>query len=222
MNARDRRIKKSKTQLIIITVSLCFAVGFSFPLYWIEKAAGNPGITTLSDAFYLNFITQSTIGYGDKLPTQPESRALLIAGYFLTRISLILVIFSTGRTLLGSRKKDELQLDDRITVIDHDLKQIHSELYELNREFRKELKHKRRSREKAGEFQASCINSLIDLTNSQMCRRTHIHCLFDLSDLYQEDPELWLSIKRKAIANGAHSISFTDGNFVRMSKQNRL
>lgn len=85
--------KRSYLMVMINYVEIC--LGFAV-LY--EGFASISGLKGSIDAIYFSFITATTIGYGDMLPNNPESKILVIiqSMYTLVLIGLVLTNFTSN------------------------------------------------------------------------------------------------------------------------------
>ncbi|MCY9872943.1 potassium channel family protein [Vibrio barjaei] len=211
MTLRQKRKNRILARAALVTGAYAIAVLLAIPIFYLELLHPDANITTLEDAFWFQFSSLTTIGWGKYTIVNPDSRILFLFSYLLTRVSLVFFFFSAIHS-----RPDELNIDDRLTAIQHDINSIHGEVYDLNRDQQQEIKRLRRENQKDGEINISTIDSLIDLTNNKVCKRKHLQCHFDLSDLYDRETELWIQIKQQALVNGIYSIGFKCGVYTKL------
>nr|WP_319401936.1 potassium channel family protein [uncultured Carboxylicivirga sp.] len=108
--------RKEVTQLIIIEaingyllLGIAFGILIDFVSGWFPGAFNFvPGDINFFDPFYYSFITMSTLGYGDLLPSLPASKAIAIFVTLCGQIYLVTVMaFLIGRLISQGEKKDD-------------------------------------------------------------------------------------------------------------------
>lgn len=134
-------VKKSVKQLlIVIFIMLIFVFLFSLILYNVEIEPSNQANTKIKewfDAFWMCFITITTIGYGDVYPTSDVGKlltmilAILGISFYSFLTSVIVNAFS--RYLDELRRKRELKnLENSKKILKEYKTEIDSKLKELN------------------------------------------------------------------------------------------
>ncbi|WP_199438440.1 potassium channel family protein [Vibrio owensii] len=221
MQARaEKRLKKLKTDSILVILTLIIVVISAIPIYHIESQYPDSSIKSLADSLWFMFATMTTVGWGDLTVNDPISKWLVVLCFATTRGVFLFAVFSTGRAILG-KHRDELSQDERITMIEHEIKQTHAVLYNIDQNLRRAEKRRKQEEHFDKTYYASTEQSLLDLIDNKNLQRAHIHCQFEMEALYFNDTEQWLNIKRVAKHNKIHSISFSDGQNVILAKQQK-
>ncbi|MBF0183364.1 MAG: NAD-binding protein [Magnetococcales bacterium] len=99
--------------VLVSTVLLWSLVAIAF--YVVEKES-NPRLISLWDAFYWMFVTVTSVGYGDIVPSTTSGQFVAMAGVLTgiaitTSITLILVSSITNRILLMRESRIEYRID---------------------------------------------------------------------------------------------------------------
>ncbi|EGQ9284556.1 two pore domain potassium channel family protein [Vibrio parahaemolyticus] len=221
MQARtEKKIRKLKNDAKLMLFAFAVVLLSAFPIYYFESQHPDASILTIGDALWFQFVSVTTIGFGDLTVEHTYSKWLVVLSYATSRGAFVLAVLSTGRTLLG-KQKEELDQDERITIIEHEIKKMNSVLYSIDASMRRAEKKRKQEENFDKTFYASTVDSLLDLIDNNNLRRAHIHCQFELEALYHSDTEQWLNIKRVAEANKIHSISFADGQNVIFKKRHK-
>jgi voltage-gated potassium channel len=90
-------VRRLLQQLLVAGALL---VGCGFVYWWIE-----PRVHTLADGMWLAFVTASTVGYGDVIPTTTASRVFTIVVVLLGFAVLSLVTAAIAAALVGSQER---------------------------------------------------------------------------------------------------------------------
>ena len=199
---------KFKIKILLFVNVVCFL--FAVPIYWAEVGHPDATIKTFSESLWLTFASVATIGYGDEVVVTDVGKVLIFTVFILSRAAALLVLCLIGVKVVGGRAQDALGVNERLAVMENEMKSLHSILYELNRANKQAQKKIRNEKNKRAEVSVSTPESLIDLVSSPIAKQLCIHCKFELGDLYKRDWELWLVIKQRAEESCVHSISFID------------
>ncbi|ELP6119340.1 TPA: two pore domain potassium channel family protein [Vibrio vulnificus] len=197
-----------KGKILLFVNIVCFL--FAVPIYWAEVGHPDATVETFSESLWLIFASVATIGYGDEIVVTDAGKVLIFMVFILSRAAALLVLCLIGVKVVGGRAQDALGVNERLTVIENEMKSLHSVLYELDRTNKQTQKKLRSEKNKKAEVSVTTPESLIDLVSSSISKQLCIHCKFELKDLYDRDWELWLVIKQKAKESGVYSISFID------------
>jgi voltage-gated potassium channel len=113
--------RKGAPMLVGIAVLTLLTLGALF--YWLD-----PNIRTFTDGLWLAFITGSTVGYGDVVPTTPATRVLavltvLVGVAMMTLFTAHVVTFFVGGE--DAKMRDTLQ---------HEIRELRREIGELRKE----------------------------------------------------------------------------------------
>jgi voltage-gated potassium channel len=131
--ARDARranwaILKNLGWQLIAAGALLFGCGFVY--WWIE-----PHAATLADGLWLAFVTASTVGFGDVVPSTPASRLFSVVVVLLGFAVLSLVTAAIAAALVGTQER---RIEREILRDMHQqLRRVHEELASLRQELRR-------------------------------------------------------------------------------------
>jgi hypothetical protein len=87
------------------------------------------------------FTTVTTIGYGNLVVVDEVSKVLVVVSFVITRASFLVAIFSLGAGMGKHRKKHEMSVEDRLLVMENEMKQMRGVIYNLNKLLECEVKH---------------------------------------------------------------------------------
>ena len=131
--ARDARranwaILKNLAWQLIAAGALLLGCGFVY--WWIE-----PHAATLADGLWLAFVTASTVGFGDVVPSTPASRLFSVVVVLLGFAVLSLVTAAIAAALVGTQER---RIEREILRDMHQqLRRLHEELAGLRNELRR-------------------------------------------------------------------------------------
>lgn len=170
-------VKKSIKQLsIAIFIMLIFVFLFSLILYNVEIDPTNQANTRIKewfDAFWMCFITITTIGYGDVYPTSEVGKVLTmilaILGISFYSLLTSVIVNAFSRYLDELRRKRELRnLEKSKNILKEYKVEIDSKLKELNIAEGKEEKAIRDLNRKISNDKSTKSKELVKPTNSKI------------------------------------------------------
>ena len=105
-------------------------LGCGFVYWWIE-----PHARTLSDGLWLAFVTASTVGFGDVVPSTSASRLFSVVVVLLGFAVLSLVTAAIAAALVGTQER---RIEREILRDMHlQLRRVHEELASLRKELQR-------------------------------------------------------------------------------------
>jgi len=96
--AANWRIVQMLVRQLLVACALLVACGFGY--WWIE-----PRATSLADGMWLAFVTASTVGYGDVIPSTLASKLFSVVVVLLGFAVLSLVTAAIAAALVGSQER---------------------------------------------------------------------------------------------------------------------
>lgn len=141
MKIKKNELSKLRTQILVVFVAHIISFLFAMPILWLEQQVEGSSIQTLSDSLYFMFVSVATIGYGDLTLHHEMSKALLVVAFVITRASFLVAILSASFGVVGKRKAHEMSVEDRLLVMENELKQLRGVIYNVNKLLECEVKH---------------------------------------------------------------------------------
>lgn len=141
MKIKKRQIAKIRNQAFVVLAAHVISFLFAMPILFFEAQVPESGIKTLWDSIWFTFVSVTTIGYGDLTPHHTVSKVLLVVAFIITRGSFLFAVISVSGGWLGGRVNHELSVEDRLFVLENELKQLRGVIYNLNKLLTSEIKH---------------------------------------------------------------------------------
>ncbi|CAH7431601.1 putative Ion_trans_2 domain-containing protein [Vibrio chagasii] len=211
MTARDRKLfdsLKLKLKIILIAYGVCFML--AWPLYVIEVADAGSTVKSIGDASWLIFTSISTIGFGDIAPVTPNGKLLIIASWVITRVAFLAVMFMAAWRFMLGKKGGELTRDERILIIEQELKNVLALASENNKEIKRQSKESRAFKSQRGDYHASSFTSLKDIVSCPTNKVGTVHCTFRYNSLGSVQAADMHLVLTSAKTNGVKLLKFPD------------
>ncbi|KDM91013.1 potassium channel family protein [Photobacterium galatheae] len=141
MRINKRHLDQIKKQAFVVLAAHIISFLFSMPIFYLESNVSGAEIETLWDSLWFTFVSVTTIGYGDLTAHHDISKILLVVAYIITRGSFLLAIIAVSGGWLGGRVSHEMSVEDRLLVLENELKQLRGVIYNLNKLLDYERKH---------------------------------------------------------------------------------
>lgn len=138
---RKSQLAAMKKQILVVFVAHLISFLVAVPILHFELKVPESEIDTLADSLYYVFVSVSTIGYGKLYAFHPISKLLVVAAFVLTRMSFMLAVISVAGGAFGGRQRYELSVDERLVVIENELKQMRGVIYNVDKMLCSEVKH---------------------------------------------------------------------------------
>lgn len=141
MKTYKKQIEQFRIQIFVVVTAHILSFLFAMPILWLEQGAEGANIKTMSDSLYFMFTTVTTIGYGNLVVVDEVSKVLVVVSFVITRASFLVAIFSLGAGMGKHRKRHEMSVEDRLLVMENEMKQMRGVIYNLNKLLECEVKH---------------------------------------------------------------------------------
>lgn len=140
MKIKNRQIAQIRKQAFVVLIAHIISFLFAMPILYFELRVPESGIKSLWDSVWFTFVSVTTIGFGDLTPHHTVSKILLIVAFIITRGSFLFAVISVSGGWLGGRVNHELTVEDRLLVLENELKQLRGVIYNLNKMLQFEIK----------------------------------------------------------------------------------
>ena len=96
--------------LTILTISFFVVYIFSVLIYVLEHKAQPDKVANMFNAFWLTFVTVTTLGYGDIIPITTGGRALTIL-FVVFSVGIVIMPSSVLKAHLMEKRREEMKRD---------------------------------------------------------------------------------------------------------------
>ncbi len=155
------------------------------------------------------FGAMTTTGWGDLVVTTDVGKTLTIIGYIITRVSLLVFAYSAAIGLAGSKNKVIMTVDDRLLVVENELKQLRSSINGMEKDINFAVKTANKEKNKRVEYVVKSVDSLKEFVSSPVSKGVSVIAEFS-EDVLSESCANYSSVLAECEQNGVSSITFSD------------
>lgn len=215
MNAPEKKRRKAtkilKRHLTLFAIVCSSMLALSFLVLICERGEVGATINNYPDAVWFVFGSASTIGWGDMVATTDSGKLFTFIAYMFSRIVVIAMLLSSFKNFFGKGGIDEMTVEDRLIVIENELKQQRSSISGLAKDVHITVKDHNQKKSKHSRYVANSVCSLKDFMASDAARGAEVVANFSEKYLIDNFPDDYQIIQALCRDNRIYSLKYTGG-----------